>query len=57
MSVIPEFRASEISGTEGRHAWPWIPALGLSPEAGMTAWMLRYARTGVRVPTLAQWPR
>jgi hypothetical protein len=34
--VIPEFRVSEISGTHGRHTWPWVPALGLAPEAGMT---------------------
>jgi hypothetical protein len=35
--VIPEFRVSEISGTQERHPWPWVPALGLTPKAGMTA--------------------
>jgi len=31
---MPEFRVSEISGTQG---WigPWVPALGLTPSAGM----------------------
>src|SRR5581483_8350558 len=35
---------SEISGAQGGRAspdrmWPWVPALGLTPEAGMTATM------------------
>src|SRR5262245_20365844 len=32
---MPEFRVSEISGTQGRIG-PWVPALGLTSSAGMT---------------------
>jgi hypothetical protein len=40
-AVMPEFRVSEISGTQGGRAsperlWSWVPPLGLAPEAGMT---------------------
>ena len=46
-AVMPEFRVSEISGTQG---WigPWVPALGLTPSAGMTMrqWSLRFDQVG-----------
>src|SRR5262245_49158993 len=32
----PGISRSEISGTQGRRVWPWVPALGLTPSAGMT---------------------
>ncbi len=34
----PGISRSEISGTQsdGRALGPWVPALGLAPEAGMT---------------------
>jgi len=39
--VIPELRVSTISGTQGsrndRSFFPWVPAPGLTSEAGMTA--------------------
>src|SRR5262245_35274641 len=45
---MPEFRGSEISGTQG---WigPWVPALGLTPSAGMTMrrWSLRFDQVGI----------
>src|SRR5688572_29627678 len=45
---MPEFRVSEISGTQG---WigPWVPALGLTPSAGMTMrrWSLRFDQVGI----------
>ncbi len=43
---MPELRASEISGIQrtnnGCANWPWVPALGLSPSAGMTIRGSRY---------------
>jgi hypothetical protein len=45
---MPEFRVSEISGTQG---WIglWVPALGLTPLAGMTMRqpVLRFDQVGI----------
>src|SRR5688572_27498929 len=45
---MPEFRVSEISGTQGCIGL-WVPALGLTPSAGMTMrrWSLRFDQVGI----------
>jgi uncharacterized glyoxalase superfamily protein PhnB len=45
---MPEFRVSEISGTQG---WTgsWVPALGLTPSAGMTMTSAGYFVDGAKV--------
>jgi len=50
VTVIPELRVSAISGTQGewilvRNLGHWVPALGLTPEAGMTALRARPVRS------------
>ena len=44
--VIPEFASAKYPGPRGGEQcpWPWVPALGLSPSAGMTAMAILQSR-------------